>query len=206
MVKEPVMEEAAPTMGAEVTVGGLTEVPLATGAGKPETDGAAGVGTTGAGAEVKVGIRVVAGHELTVTVTVEGTAAAWLWDITGTAAAWLWLITGAAWAVVDGTGMMVVVIWPTGQLVTVGAQLVMVLTMVVKVVIVFSAAWPEVIAAWLEVGTGKLVREVTVELAGQSWACHVSILDLVTSRSDRFKGLLTVTVGAQLVMVTSSVW
>lgn len=119
VAREPVMAAAAPGIGGEVGLGGVTEVPL-DGVGKPEIVGTGVVGTGGTTTEVRVGTDgVVAGQELMVTVTVTGGAGPSLPPL------------GIGAPVLDGTGMMVVDTWPTGQLVTVGAQLVMVLTMVV---------------------------------------------------------------------------
>lgn len=133
---EPEMAEAAPAIGGEVTTGGVTVVPLL-GVGKPEMVGTAVVvGTTAVGptgTEVQVGTS--AGQEEMVTVTVSGvvgssvsvgTSGTTVVGTSGTTG----VSVGAGASVVE-QGTVMVVSWPTGQSVTVGWQLVMVLTMVV---------------------------------------------------------------------------
>lgn len=135
------MAEAAPAIGGEVTTGGVTVVPLL-GVGKPEMVGTAVVGTGAVGptgTEVQVGTS--AGQEEMVTVTVAGTS-----GTTGVSVGSS-VSVGTSGTTVVGTsgttgvsvgrgasveqGTVMVVSWPTGQSVTVGWQLVMVLTMVV---------------------------------------------------------------------------
>lgn len=142
---EPETADAAPAIGGEVTVGGVTVVPL-DGVGKPEMVGtgvpAVGAGAVGAGAvgptgtEVQVG--VAAGQELMVMVTVTGgagtvasgvVASSVEVETTGTTGALV--VVGTAGASVVEQGTVRVVSLPIGQSVTVGWQLVMVLTMVV---------------------------------------------------------------------------
>ena len=137
---EPETADAAPAIGGEVTVGGVTVVPL-DGVGKPEMVGtgvpAVGAGTVGpTGTEVQVG--VAAGQELMVMVTVAGgagtvasgvVASSVEVETTGTTGALV--VVGTAGASVVEQGTVRVVSLPIGQSVTVGWQLVMVLTMVV---------------------------------------------------------------------------
>lgn len=137
---EPEMAEAAPGTGEAVTFGGVTEVPLL-GTGKPEMVGT-GDPVTGAvgptGTEVHDGVS--AGQELMVTVTVAGPAGTVGLGVVGTS---VWVgasvsvgTSGVSVAVGTGAsvvehGRVTVVSLPIGQSVTVGWQLVMVLTMVV---------------------------------------------------------------------------
>lgn len=132
---EPDTAEAAPAIGGEVTTGGVTVVPLL-GVGKPEMVGT-GVLTAGAvgptGTEVQVGTS--AGQELMVTVTVAGGAGTVASGVVGSSeetgtSGTTGVSVGAGASVVE-QGTVRVVFWPIGQLVTVGWQLVMVLTMVV---------------------------------------------------------------------------
>jgi hypothetical protein len=135
--REPETADAAPAIGGEVTVGGVTVVPL-DGVGKPEMVGT-GVPAVGAGAvgptwtEVKVGTS--AGQAEMVTVMVAGgvgTDASGVVassDEVGTTGASV--VVGTAGASVVEQGTVRVVSLPIGQSVTVGWQLVMVLTMVV---------------------------------------------------------------------------
>lgn len=139
---EPETADAAPAIGGEVTVGGVTVVPL-DGVGKPEMVGtgvpAVGAGAVGAGAvgptgtEVQVGVS--AGQELMVTVTVTGGVGTVGSGVVGSSVSvgtsgTTGVSVGAGASVVE-QGRVTVVSWPIGQSVTVGWQLVMVLTMVV---------------------------------------------------------------------------
>lgn len=136
---EPETAEAEPAIGGEVTTGGVTVVPLL-GVGKPEMVGTGGLAVGPTGTEVQVGVST--GQEEMVMVTVAGGAGT---VGSGTVGAG---VVGTGTSVSVGTsgttgvsvgrgasvveqGTVMVVSWPIGQSVTVGWQLVIVLTMVV---------------------------------------------------------------------------
>lgn len=134
---EPETAEAEPAIGGEVTTGGVTVVPLL-GVGKPEMVGTGGLAVGPTGTEVQVGVST--GQEEMVTVTVAGGAGTVGSGTVGAGVVGTSVSVGTSGttgvsvgrgASVVEQGTVMVVSWPMGQSVTVGWQLVIVLTMVV---------------------------------------------------------------------------